>query len=541
MKFHNLRKALCVVLAAVICLGAMAFQTENTVLARGGSYNEPTVRVGMYVDSGMLDTRMYSSKNTSSTGAFEVGYSSGGFNSILTLNQKDIILLPQINSVFDSASLSCKMGDGNVGAYSAVMSRHASYSEAASVANSMGGFVAVVNGGFEVRKFSASSVAEVTELSGGKPVSVPNNGGIIILDTNGKILLTYEDTSRRLAVRAVGGGSVSFPHKHRSGKINNFDYIGYFEYCVSGAKLMMINCIGLESYTKCVMANEIGTNVSVETRKAFSVLARTVPLHKKHGNDFNVCCNSACCQVYSGVHRMSDENNAIVDSTRGLICTYEGSPISVLYHNSNGGASCSSVAAWGGDEVPYLTTVFIEEAGETDVWTHEFTEEEFSKYIRSRYAFSSLRGSDISMKILETDPYGSDYITVLSVSDGNGNNVIVENAEAIRSACGFDSANFDLEYSSEMQVITADGTVQTVRVDGVATKDGYEKFDGFGDSYKTTAGVEVAPTKVTVNGQGVGHGVGFSAIGSEQLAKDGYSYEYIISFFFNGTKLTYAR
>jgi len=72
------------------------------------------------------------------------------------------------------------------------------------------------------------------------------------------------------------------------------------------------------------------------------------------------------------------------------------------------------------------------------------------------------------------------------------------------------------------------------------TQDGYKPFEGFGESYKTVQGVEIAPDKVTVNGAGVGHGVGFSATGSEKLAKDGYSYQYILNFFFNGTELKYA-
>ncbi len=56
------------------------------------------------------------------------------------------------------------------------------------------------------------------------------------------------------------------------------------------------------------------------------------------------------------------------------------------------------------------------------------------------------------MKILATDPYGSDYITVLSVTDGKGNTITVENSEDIRSACGFNSANFDIEYVAQTEI-----------------------------------------------------------------------------------------
>ena len=299
----------------------------------------------------------------------------------------------------------------------------------------------------------------------------------------------------------------------------------------------MENILGLEDYTKCVMANEIGTNYSKETRKAFSVLARTVAFHHKHADlGFDVCTNPGCCQVYHGIFRMSEENNEIVDSTRGQICTYGGKPIVVLYHNSNGGASCSSVAAWGGNEVPYLTTVFQEEVNDGDKWEHSFTEQEFYDYIVSRNKFSSLVGA-IDVEIKETDPYGSDFITVLSVSDSVGNTVNVETSEGIRLAMGFTSANFKLEYTTEQKALTSDGTVKTVSVSGVMTSEGYKKFDSFTEEYKTIQGVEIKPEKVTVKGEGIGHGVGFSATGSEKLSKEGYSYKYILNYFFKDTTI----
>jgi len=238
---------------------------------------------------------------------------------------------------------------------------------------------------------------------------------------------------------------------------------------------------------------------------------------------------------------MSEENNKIVDSTRGLICTYEGKPITVLYHNSNGGASCSSVAAWGGVEVPYLTTVFQEEIDDGDKWERVYTKREFFEYLRSRNAFSSLSDEDISMKILGKDPYGSDYITVLSVSDGSGNAVTVETSEDVRAACGFTSANFEIEYSVELPVLTSSGKVETRPVAGVLTADGYKPFEGFDDSVRTAAGVEYKAEKVIIKGSGVGHGVGFSATGSEKLALDGYSYKCILIFCLNGRDLEYAK
>ena len=531
---RSVKRLVCLVLALVFGVCAGIFPTNNT--AKASSYTAFDVNVGLYVNAPLLDSRLFSSLNQSSDG-FDIGYFSDGFKSLFSLDNTAVILLPQVNASLVNGNCYAD-NSGNIGAYSAVLGSFSTYSDARAVAKSKNGFVAVTNSGYEARAYSANSESAVKSASGGRVVAKPASSGIFVVDANsGKILFSYENTSRKLTLRSKNGGSVNLPLRHFSGSITSFDFIGVFEYSVSGGMLWMENILGLEDYTKCVMANEIGTNYSKETRKAFSVLARTVAFHHKHADlGFDVCTNPGCCQVYHGIFRMSEENNEVVDSTRGQICTYGGKPIVVLYHNSNGGASCSSVAAWGGNEVPYLTTVFQEEVNDGDKWEHSFTEQEFYDYIVSRNKFSSLVGA-IDVEIKETDPYGSDFITVLSVSDSVGNTVNVETSEGIRLAMGFTSANFKLEYTTEQKALTSDGTVKTVSVSGVMTSEGYKKFDSFTEEYKTIQGVEIKPEKVTVKGEGIGHGVGFSATGSEKLSKEGYSYKYILNYFFKDTTI----
>ena len=534
------KRVVSLALALVFCVCAAL--TPSTVLAKTTEYNEPLVCVGMYVTTPSLDTRRLFSVNRSENG-FDIGFSNGdnGFVKSFSLSDRALVLLPMMNAKYENGKITAD-DNGNIGAYSAVLGKYTTYSAAYNAAKARGGFVAIVDGGYEARAYASLTAEAAKKASGGRTVVGPAENGIYVLNESGKILFSFEAKKLKLALRAQHGGAVNIPMRYRSGSTTHYDYRGFFEYSVSAGRLFMLKFVGLEEYTKCVMANEIGTNFSKETRKAFAVLARTVAVYSKHQKlGFDVCANSACCQVYHGIYRMSDENNELVDSTRGLICTYKGAPITVLYHNSNGGASCSSVAAWGGDEVPYLTTVFQEEYDEGDKWTHNFTKEEFFEYLTSRRSFSSLQDQDLTVTIHSTDPYGSSYITALSVSDGSGNRVLIETSEDIRSACGFTSANFTVEYNTEASVLTADGTVETQKVAGVLTSDGIKGFTSFTENYKTTEGEHISPQSITVNGAGVGHGVGFSATGSEKLSKDGYSYKYILSFFFNGTKLEYPK
>ncbi len=540
MRLANTKRIVAFVLAFVFCVGSFAFYIEQNpdAVTTVDAYNEPMVLIGMYANAPCLDSRCFSSHLTSDTSGFDIGFTSGeSFAKLFTLSMRDITVIPQTNADFSGGD--CVPGEGSVGAYSALVGVFTSYSEAKAAADREDGFVAVTSSGFEARYCSASSADEVRELGGDK-VCTPVSGALTVLDANsGKIIFTYEDVARPFALRAIDGGTVVVPVRHYTGTTTNCSYPGFFEYSVNEGLLRMINYLGLEDYTKCVMANEIGFIYSVETRKAFSVLARTVPLQEKHYSEgYDVCGNPACCQVYFGTYRMGEDNNQIVDSTRGMVATYEGKPIISLYHKSNGGTSCSGLAAWGSQDIPYLAPVTQVEFEDGERWQEEFTKSEFYAYLKKRGRFAPLADENISMKIVETDPLGSSYITVLSVSDSSGNSVSVKNSETIRNVCGFTSANFTLDYSTEAKVITADGSIETKSVSGVMTADGYKPFEGFDESYTATNGATITPQKVTVNGSGTGHGVGFSVTGSEQLAKDGYSYEYILGVFFNGVKVT---
>ena len=60
----------------------------------------------------------------------------------------------------------------------------------------------------------------------------------------------------------------------------------------------------------------------------------------------------------------------------------------------------------------------------------------------------------------------------------------------------------------------------------------------FDESYGSEAyGTVISPDKVTVRGVGSGHGVGFSATGSEKLSLEGYDFRYILQFYFKGTEI----
>ena len=167
-----------------------------------------------------------------------------------------------------------------------------------------------------------------------------------------------------------------------------------------------------------------------------------------------------------------------------------------------------------------------------------YLEGDFNHWDVNAHVMKRLEGGIHDVRIDGTDPYGSGYVTLLSVTDRYGNEVSVKTSEKVRTALKFQSANFTVSYSAQAQVVGADGTVSTQKVGGYVDANGkYVEFDSF-ERY-TLAGTDetFGADTIRFDGVGVGHGVGFSSNGSEQLAEQGYSYRYIIQFYFSGTEI----
>ena len=150
-------------------------------------------------------------------------------------------------------------------------------------------------------------------------VRMNGDGSLSLTDgASGQTLYTHT-SQRPLALRGAGGQPVTMDDR---------EYPGFMEITPFDGGLRVVNVVELETYVKCVMGIEIGTAHPKETRRAFSVMIRTVPMSTtKHASKGYDVCGTNCCQVYRGNFRRDPENDLIVDSTKGEYITYEGEPI----------------------------------------------------------------------------------------------------------------------------------------------------------------------------------------------------------------------
>ncbi len=122
--------------------------------------------------------------------------------------------------------------------------------------------------------------------------------------------------------------------------------------------LMLVNVLPLEDYLVGVLGSEMPRSFPLEALKAQAVAARTYALQKKleqYGQPFHLG-SGVISQVYGGLKAEDPRTREAVESTRGLVLTFDLQPIEAYFHASCGGKTESGASALGRD-LPYLKPV----------------------------------------------------------------------------------------------------------------------------------------------------------------------------------------
>ncbi len=285
---------------------------------------------------------------------------------------------------------------------------------------------------------------------------------------------------------------------------SSYDYKKYNTIKLLHKDTEKIEEINLDEYLYGVVSAEMPASFEEEALKAQAVVARTYTIYKIVNNDgkhdeADICDDSTCCQAWISkedrLEKWKEEEreeywNKIVNavnSTAGKIITYEGEPINAFFHSNSGGTTEAPINVWGGSGYPYLQSVSTSGEDAYSQYSSEagFTKEEFEEKIKELH-------SDFKIDYKEKD-----CIKIEEYTEGNRvKNVKIGNLELsgveVRNIFGLRSANFEI----------------TIEDDKI-------KFEVIG----------------------YGHGVGMSQTGADSLAKEGKSYEEIITHFYTGVKI----
>ncbi|MCI9063040.1 MAG: stage II sporulation protein D [Clostridia bacterium] len=296
--------------------------------------------------------------------------------------------------------------------------------------------------------------------------------------------------------------------KQEEEKIKTYDYSKYEKIKLYHTKTNNIEELPIDEYIYGTVSAEMPAKYELEALKAQAIVSRTYTLYQiingknKHGEAY-VCDDYKCCQAWiSKDDRMNkwdqeeresnwDKIVNAVNSTSGMIVTYNKEPIDAFFHSNSGGKTETVSNVWGGKDFPYLQSVetvgedgYSQYKSEVKLSKNELVEKLKTKYTDIKIDWNNKE----CIKIL-------DYTDSQRVKTIRFGNVEVAGTEA-RTLLGLKSNNFIF------------------------------KIEGDNIIFSVT---------------GYGHGVGMSQTGADSMAKAGKNYEDIIKHFYTGVEITYIN
>ncbi|MEO7994533.1 MAG: SpoIID/LytB domain-containing protein [bacterium] len=276
------------------------------------------------------------------------------------------------------------------------------------------------------------------------------------------------------------------------------EYHGYLSFRIYEGDLIVINHCRLDEYLYGVVPAEMGHGWPLEALKAQSVAARTYAVKQmgqKPGDLFDLWSDTKD-QMYSGCAVEHPTITKAIDCTTGLILTYDGIPIQAYYHSQSGEETLPGSALRGASTAqPYLQAVPSRE-GNFQRWVVPLRSAAFRKALAAH-------GMPCS-KLLAVRQYAPDAGLIEVLTDTADYQLPRNDLRWWFKANGFKSANFKVEIDPVPDVgdaIDDDATIQFI-------------------------------------GTGNAHGVGMSQYGAMGYAKDGWTYDQILSHFYPGTDLS---
>lgn len=285
-----------------------------------------------------------------------------------------------------------------------------------------------------------------------------------------------------------------------------------------------VNIIDIEDYLTSVISSEMSADAPLELLKAQAVIARSWALcaigHTSH-TTFDVCADDHC-QRYYGIARRNARAIEAVKATKGEVLTYRAVICDCRYHKCCGGKTEVFETCWEGEHHPYLESVecpycnpsasavlqrsglsaqrsslnsFDRSKDNYHDWTVTYTAEELAAILKQK------TGLDFG-QVLELRPLHrgvSGRINRLEVV-GSKRTEILSGELTIRQA--FSPSTL---YSSWFEVETLNSKLSTLHF--------------------------------KLHGHGWGHGVGLCQMGAAEMAKQGYSYEQILAFYYQHTQI----
>ncbi|MBV9389243.1 MAG: SpoIID/LytB domain-containing protein [Chroococcidiopsidaceae cyanobacterium CP_BM_ER_R8_30] len=293
----------------------------------------------------------------------------------------------------------------------------------------------------------------------------------------------------------------------------------------------LINDVPLETYLRGVVPNEIEANSPEAALEAQAIIARTYVLRNlyRFAIDGYELCASIDCQVYLGLTGTDANADRAIAATRGQVLTYHNQLADAVYSSTTGGVTAAFNDVWNGAERPYLQPV-VDAASK--VWNLKdqslADEKNFQRFIELRQGFN------------ETGARMFRWRFERSIVK------IARNLQRYLKTTKSSMANFKTLQQLEVVQRAPDGRILKLAVKtdlGTFTLEKDEVRNAFSAPKSTLfylqplrQGKDMLWGYAFVGG-GLGHGVGLSQTGCQELAKLGWSSSRILNFYYPGTQI----
>ncbi len=370
---------------------------------------------------------------------------------------------------------------------------------------------------------------------------------------NDKLDIYNEEGQYITSIPANGGVLIGpYPGSLSTIRVGQKEYRGYVGFVEDASGMKVINHINIEDYLFGVVPREIPSLSPPEALKAQAVAARSYAyssLNKHSKENYNLC-DTTHCQVYGGFLDEKPTTNDAILQTKDIVVKHQGGVANTVFHSTSGGFTESSENIWG-SRLSYLV-------GKSDPYslnsknaTWEFEVDKdllYSRLNENGYQIYKLN----NIKIMET--YASGRVKSLLINEGEENLTI--SGERFRSLIGTNDLKSTLFTINGLEIKNTSKDIYAIDKNQISkVKDISILFDKSSTSYKEISSISVIgkdnkitkllPSNISsdidriiISGKGYGHGVGMSQYGAIDMAKQGFTYIDILSFYYSNVEVT---
>lgn len=353
----------------------------------------------------------------------------------------------------------------------------------------------------------------------GECLYIENKDGMEKISDIDKITLKPDDIlfeEGSIIIKNTDGAGITIESFERN--YGNPTYSGVMEVYSTGDKLVLINELPLEEYLRWVVPSEMPSSYELEALKAQAICARSYaysqmqtisyPDYDAHMND------SVSYQVYNNTQAKDSSDEAIKQTVNEKLGV-NGKVITTYFFSTSSGYT-TDVRAWGtkqSEANSYLESIHIG-SGDEDYeshlpwysWNIEIGESDMDKILQLNIDDEIGKLENVAI-----DEVGAGDVALSLVISGSEKETTIHGENAIRKALG-----------SDLYDIT--------RNDG-----------------KTSQGSSLLPSAFFtidkkddiyyIEGGGLGHGIGMSQNGANEMAKLGSDYLEILTTFYQGVEI----